>query len=98
MTDQYDRETFHKRWAEQVLKCPNTPFDIAAALVTKYRNFQTAVAVLFGLSVKDHREWVLACAEHWRANFPKGSVADYNYCVQFQQYYITEVAKYPEGA
>ena len=98
MTKEYDRESFRQKWAETILKVPNDPFHIAAALVSRNRNFETAVAILFDLSFVTHKEWIQNCAKHWKENFPEGNVADYDYCVQFQQYYINEVVAYPTDA
>lgn len=101
MAKEYDREGYIKDWAEKILKLPEgeqTPFDVAAALVTRNRNFQTAAAILFGLSTVTHLDYIKAAAKHWEDNFPKGSVADKQYCIDFQKYYIDEVAPYPQDA
>ncbi len=98
MTKEYDRDGYIKDWAEKILKCEPTPFAVAAALVTQNRNFQTAVAILFGLSTVTHRDYIVACAEYWQKNFPPGSIADVAYTTAFQKHYVEEVVPYPEDA
>lgn len=98
MTQEYDRATFRKKWAETILKCPDDPFHIAAQILNTTRNFQTAVCILFDLSYVTHKDYILDCAKYWKEAFPEGSVADYDYCVSFQQHYVNEVVPYPEGA
>jgi len=95
---EYDREGYIKDWAEKILKVPADPFEVAAALVTRYRNFQSATAILFGLSMVTHKDYIINCAKYWETNFPPGSVADKVYCVQFQKHYIEEVVPYPTDA
>lgn len=101
MAKEYNREEYIATWASKVLMLPeghHTPFDVAGALVTRNRNFQTAVAILFGLSTVTHLDYIKACAKYWEDNFPKDGVADAEYCIAFQQHYITEVVPYPQDA
>ncbi len=98
MTKEYDRAGYLKDWAEKILKCENNEFAIAAALITQNRNFQTAVAVLFGLSFTTHKDYIIACAEYWQKNCPIGSIADVAYVTAFQKHYTEEVVPYPEDA
>lgn len=98
MTKEYNRDWFKKKMAETIFKCENDPFHLAAAILNDTRNFPMAVAILFDLSFVTHKEYILNCAKYWKEAFPEGSVADYDYCVQFQQHYVTEVVAYPEDA
>lgn len=92
-----DRDIFIDKWSK-MFKCKSNAFDVAAALINNHKNFQSASAILFGLSYVTHKKWLVKCAEHWQnawMQYPKGTTCTADWCVQFQQYYITEVDKYP---
>jgi len=95
----YDRKKFVELWAK-ILKCKPTPFDVAAELVNQNRNFNSAVAVLFGLGYRDPTiaAWLGRCHKHWKAawdKYPAGTKCSADFAYKFQQYYIKEVDKYP---
>lgn len=93
----YDRDKFLAQWSV-MLKCENTPFAIAAELVNKAKNFQTAVHVLFGLSWRTHAPYAKKCADYWREIWPKDGVCTAQWCIEFQNHYITEKEAYPHDA
>ena len=94
----YDRAQFVSDWATKILKCESNESAVAAELINQFRNFQTAVAIAFGLSFTTHKEYALAAAEHWKKNFDEGSKATAEYVTQFRDYYINEVVAYPADA
>lgn len=97
MATDYDQERFISDWAK-FLKLPPekcTREWVAATLINECTNFQTAVALVFGLSVATHKEYILGVVEHWKQNFDKDCVATDQYCIQFRDYYINEVVAYP---
>jgi hypothetical protein len=94
------RQGFINEWAK-MLKCEPNAFHIAAGLINKYKNWQSACYLIFGLSVHNHRDWIVACAKHMEENcgwVDKETPMTVEYLIEFQNYYVTEVAKYPEGA
>jgi len=101
MAVEYDQEKFVSDWATKILKLPADKadrFHVAAEMINQYKNFQTAVALVFGLSFATHKEYAVAAAEHWKANFGKDEKATAEYVVQFRDYYINEVVAYPADA
>ncbi len=97
MAADYDQERFLSDWAK-FFKLPpekHTREWVAAELINKNKNFQTAVALVFGLAVSTHKDYINGVVEHWKANFEKDCVATAEYCIAFRDYYISEVVAYP---
>lgn len=92
--DQYDRKAFITRWAK-LLKCKDTEFDVAVTLINGPKNFESAMAIIFGLSYMEHKEWLNKCSKYFKANFPENSIATVEFLAAFQKHYIEEVDKYP---
>lgn len=91
----YDRDNYIASWSK-ILGCKSDAYSLAAALINKHKNFQSASAVLFGLSWRTHKEWLKKVSEYWQASWTvKDAVCTAEWCYAFQQHYITEVAKYP---
>lgn len=80
----------------KVLGCKAEVFEMACVLINKYKNFQTACAIMFGLSFRDNRDYLVKCAEHLQSVLVPGTVATSQWLVQFRDYYMSEVEKYPE--
>lgn len=91
------REVFLKDWA-LMLKVENDAFAIAREVINQKKNFVTAVAVLFGLSFRTHKQYILDCAKYWEANFVPGAIVDTDYLLAFQKHYTEEVQPYPADA
>ena len=94
-----DREIFLKHYCV-MLKLPPETTDvgvIAASIINTYKNYETAVAILFDLSWKDHTDWLRACADHLREswNIAEHGMITSEWLWGFQQYYVTEKAEYP---
>lgn len=98
MAHEYDQERFINDWATKILKCPPDRYSVAAHLINEFRNFETAVALVFGLSFATHKEYASDAAKHWKENFDASSKATPEYVVQFRDYYIAEVVHYPADA
>ena len=98
--DERTRQAFINDWAK-LLKVEAKPHVIAAELIRKHKNYQTACFLVFGLSVHEHKEYTVAAAKHMQEAIeaaPKGTVVTGEWLNQFVQYYVTEVVPYPEGA
>jgi hypothetical protein len=100
MAHEYDQERFINDWATKILKCPPDRYSVAAELINNYRNFETAVAISFGLSFATHKEYATNAAKHWKEAFlaDPNAKATPEYVVAFRDYYIAEVVPYPADA
>ena len=92
------RDVFIEKWAK-MFKCKPDAYSVSAELVNHHKNFQSACAVVFNLSFRYHKEWLVASSDYLKkmwSQYPKEAKADASWMYQFQQHYINEVAKYPE--
>lgn len=94
---QKTREIFLKDWAK-MLGCAADPFEISCKLINDSKNFQTATCILFGLSLRTHKDYVHECADYWKANWPEDCVCTVDWLVKFQKHYTEEVKAYPADA
>lgn len=97
MSEVYDRPSFIRDWAQQ-LECNPTEYDVAAHLINKNRNFETAMAVVFGLKWTVHEEYLRNAAKYLREQWQDGDIATVEWLDAFVQHYISEVAAYPSDA
>jgi hypothetical protein len=95
MTDIYSREEFLVNWAS-ILKVAPEPYAIAVKLINVQKNYQTAMALIFGLSWAQDKEYLKACTDYFSANWdPKSDVATVEWLGAFVDHYISEVRAYP---
>ncbi len=88
------KEIFIKNWAKMVGLPPTADvFDIVVELINKSKNFQTATCLLFGLSYRTHKDWIVKCSTYWRDGWTEGSICTKEWLITFQKFYITD----PEG-
>jgi hypothetical protein len=95
----YDRQLYVEKWGK-ILKCKGEIFAVAAELVNQNKNFQSAAALIFGLSWAEDKEWLQRCSQYWKDawnKFPAGTKATPTWCYEFQQHYIKDVDKLPSG-
>jgi hypothetical protein len=71
-------------------------FTLASTLINRYKNFSSALHLIFGLSWHNHRDYLHRCKEHLMQVWTKDQVATEEWLQQFVQYYITEVEQYPQ--
>lgn len=96
-TDLYSRDEFIAHWAS-VMKAPAEPYALAVTLINKNRNYQTAMALIFGLSWVHHKEYLQRVCKYFEANWSAEDVANVEWLTAFVDHYVTEVEKYPEDA
>jgi hypothetical protein len=94
---QTTREIFLKQYAK-MLSCPADEYSITCKLINESKNFQTAVCILFGLSLRTHKEYIHECADYWKKNWVADAICDNDYCAAFQKHYTEEVKPYPSDA
>ena len=83
-------------WAKQ-LKVEEDPLVIAAEILNKYKNYQSACCLIFGLSATLHRDWIRAAAAYLEENiksWPEGTLATKDWLLMFKSHYI-EKAQLP---
>lgn len=95
MSDIYSRDEFIANWAK-ILKCNPEPYAIAVTLINVQKNYQTAMALIFGLSWAQDKEWLKRCTDYFSKNWdPKTDVATVEWLGRFVDHYVQEVDKYP---
>lgn len=94
------REDYIKAWAK-MLGCNNDVYSVAAQLINKNKNFQSACAVLMNLSFRTHKEYLVKCSKYletmWKG-YGDTAVCNADWIYKFQQHYINEVDSYPKDA
>lgn len=93
--DVYSRDEFIAHWSK-ILGCAAEPYAIAVHLINNKRNYQTAMALIFGLSWANHKEYLKRIVAYFEKNWTAEDVATVEWLAQFVDHYVTEVEKYPE--
>lgn len=94
---QTTRELFLKGWAK-MLGCAPDAFEITCKLINDSKNFETATCILFGLSLRTHKDYVHECANYWRKVWEKDQICTVEWLAAFQKHYTEEVKAYPADA
>ena len=96
MTEIYSRDEFITDWAK-ILQCAPEPYAIAVKLINVNKNYQTAMALIFGLSWSNNKEYLKGVTEYFQKNWnPATDTATPEWLGAFVDHYITEIQKYPE--
>lgn len=96
--DVYSRDEFIAHWAK-LLNCQPEPYAIAVTLINVKRNYQTAMAIIFGLSWYNHAEYLKRLVSYFESVWdPATDVATVEWLAQFVDHYVTDKEKYPEDA
>ena len=90
-------QTQIENWAQQ-LKCSPDRFEIAAIIINRYKNFESAMALLFDLPMCDARDYLLQAAKYLRDYYatwpePKAPLSK-EWLASFVTHYKTEVQDY----
>lgn len=94
------RESYLAEWAAKLNVPKGNPWFIVEALVNDKKNYDTAVAVMFGLrwTVPEHKAWMIRCQQELAklpTQFP-GKRFDYKYLYEWACYYEKEVEAPPK--
>jgi hypothetical protein len=96
VTDLYARDEFIANWAS-ILKVAPEPYAIAVKLINVQKNYQTAMALIFGLSWSQNKEYLKGVTDYFNKNWDATKdTATAEWLGQFVDHYVTEVQKYPE--
>lgn len=98
MAELYNRTEYVAKWAK-MLGCKTDEWSVTVHLINVVKNYQTAMALLFGLSWQTDKEYLKKVCKHFHENF-KGSdgkdpVATAEWLYQYKEYYIKEVERLP---
>ncbi|MBA3761762.1 MAG: hypothetical protein H0X04_00265 [Chthoniobacterales bacterium] len=84
------------------LGCDNDPWSLATTLVNmpKTRNYQTACALIFGLSFVTHKEYLLRAAKLLEQQHTEAEHFDVtnDWLIDWRNYFMAEVEEYPKDA
>lgn len=96
MSDLYSKDEFIANWAT-ILGTASEPYAIACKLINVQRNYQTAMALVFGLSWAQNKDYLKGVVDYFSQNWdPAKDVATAEWLGAFVDHYVTEVQKYPE--
>lgn len=98
MSDTYSRDEFIADWAKQLKLQTADPYTIAVHLINVNKNYDTAMALIFGLSWINHTQYLQRLTDYFKSVWPVNGVATVEWLGQFVQHYITDKEKYPEDA
>jgi hypothetical protein len=93
----YDRDAYVAKWAK-MFKCKADVWSVGCALINDVKNYDSAMALIFGLSWRHNKEWLRRASDYFR-NYWKSlgdkAVASPDWLYQYQQHYLNSVDKYP---
>jgi hypothetical protein len=95
VSDAYSRDEFIADWAKILGTAPE-PYAMAVKLINVQKNYQTAMALIFGLSWVNNKDYLKRVTEYFNANWTVADTATIEWLTAFVDHYITEVEKYPE--
>lgn len=95
MSDDATREQFIADWAK-VLGCDPNAYAIAVRLINVNKNYETAMAVVFGLSWVNHTQYLQRTTAYFKSIWVDGTIVTAEWLGQFVQHYITDKEAYPE--
>ena len=93
------RDTYIAEWAAK-LGVKGTMWHVVEVLVNDKKNYDTAVAMMFGLKWRnaEHKAWMIRCVQELQklpTQFP-GKAFDYKYMHAWACYYETDVEAPPK--
>lgn len=89
-------DEFIANWAK-LLQCKPEPYAIAVKLINVNKNYQTAMALVFGLSWATHKDWLREVTEYFQSNWNADTdMATIEWLSAFVDHYVQEVKAYPE--
>jgi len=97
MVDLYTREEFIANWAKCLGTKPD-PYSIAVKLINVNKNYDTAMACIFGLSWINHPQYLQRVVTYFKSVWGDEFSATEVWLGEFVTHYITDKEKYPEDA
>ncbi len=95
--DFYDRENYLVKWAK-LLKCKADVWSVASCLINDAKNYDSAMALIYGLSWRYNKDWLTKATEYFKTYWKSlgaDAKATPDWLFQYQQHYINNVDKYP---